>query len=694
MTRAVGNTTNMEASALVGRSALAALVERHPDAVYVADADGHVLFANARARELFGLRAGMPTKAGLVGLPVGDENRPSEITLFVDGEPRVAELLVTSIDWAGREATLGAIRDVTHLRAEEHDRRREAVAARERFFADILDALTVRVAILAADGTVLACNATWETSPGDVEPQSVNVGDDLVAALRREPAGWGGRAMEAAELVEAVVAGERHRGEFEFYEDRRWWLARATAVAAQEGGAVVEHIDVTARKRAERRLADQALRDPLTGLANRILLRDRLAHALAAAGRDGDPVAVLYCDLDGFKTVNDQLGHDAGDILLRHVAGRLQEAVRGADTVSRPGGDEFVVVAPATSDPEAEHLADRIIRTLSEPVRLQGVEVNVGVSIGIAAMRTPSADPTELLRDADTALYRAKRLGRGRWVRFRPDMGRVATDRARTEQLLRRALHNGWVATHLQPQWPLSRTGRLTAFEALVRLETPDDGIVAAGVFIDVAEETGLVRQLGEVVLRQACAHARRLASELDRSVRVWVNLSTPQLAHATVAPALLQVLEDEQVAPEWLGVEITERTAITDPVRTQASLRQLRDAGIHVALDDFGAGYATFHALRDLPLDCLKIDRSFVTDIAGHTYDRAVVAAVQQLADTLGVETIAEGVELPEQLEALMELGCQHAQGYLLGRPGSIDDVLATIRSGRAHERLTAARS
>ena len=432
--------------------------------------------------------------------------------------------------------------------------------------------------------------------------------------------------------------------------------------------------DVTERRRFEAALAHQATHDALTDLPNRALLLDHLGLALARAERGTTGVALLFLDLDRFKSVNDGFGHEAGDELLVAVAGRLSEVLRPADTVARLGGDEFVILCEDVVDEHhAVAVAQRVLALIeSKPFALQGSEVDVTASIGIAL--SPGGDgahPEALLRDADAAMYRAKDLGRARLELFDESMRRRSAERLRLADELAESLDRGEIVLHYQPCVSLA-TGRVTAVEALARWDHPQRGLLGPVEFIELAEETGLIVGLGLRVLTEACNQARRWADGLGADApRVHVNLSARQLTAANLAVLVRRVLEASGLAPDRLCLEITESVLMDDAPAVIEALRRLKDIGVVLAIDDFGTGYSSLSYLRRFPVDVLKVDQTFIHGLGPDPEDSAIVAAIVSLAETLGLEAIAEGVETREQLEQLRELGCESAQGYLFATAG-----------------------
>ena len=432
------------------------------------------------------------------------------------------------------------------------------------------------------------------------------------------------------------------------------------------------------------RLDHQAVHDGLTRLPNRLLFVDRLGVALARARRTDTVHAVLFIDLDHFKVVNDSLGHSAGDEVLLEVAARLDEVVRANDTVSRFGGDEFTVLAEdLVSESAALMLAARIAESLSRPARVQSRDIALSASIGIALTRgRESAE--HLLRDADAAMYLAKERGRGRVEVFDGALREQVMARLEVENDLRLAIERGELVTHFQPKVRID-TGTIVGVEALVRWQHPERGLVPPNDFIALAEETGLIFALGEWVLRDACAQAARWSGLTPdgEPLTVSVNLSRRQLEQPDLVEVVERALADTGLEPVRLCLEITESAVMRDLDTSISTLRRLKELGLRLAIDDFGVGFSSLSQLKHLPpVDMLKIDKSFVDNIATSD-DRAIVAAILSLAGALGLTTVAEGVEIPEQAAELSSLGCELAQGFLFARPQPPEALDAGFAAG-----------
>jgi diguanylate cyclase (GGDEF)-like protein len=454
---------------------------------------------------------------------------------------------------------------------------------------------------------------------------------------------------------------------------------RALLVSVRQmanGGWVATHEDITARREAEAQIAHMAHHDALTGLPNRVLLRERLDAALAYAER-GRRIAVLYLDLDHFKSINDTLGHGIGDELLKAVAGRLRGCLRETDTVARLGGDEFAIIQSEIASPsDVASLATRIRDALTLPYELGGHQVPTDVSIGISLAPDDTLDPDQLLKNADMALYRSKAEGRGTYRFFEPQMDERVHARRALELDLRNAIANREFELYFQPLVNLERHA-ISACEALLRWHHPTRGMVSPVEFIPVAEETGLINQIGEWVLRQAC----REAASWPADIAVAVNLSPVQFKNHNLALLIISALGESGLPARRLELEITETVLLQNSEATLATLHRLRDLGVRIAMDDFGTGYSSLSYLRSFPFDKIKIDRSFIHDIGDKDESGAIVQAVTSLASRLNIETTAEGVETQAQLQMVQLLGCTEMQGYLYSRPVPAKDLARFLR-------------
>jgi diguanylate cyclase (GGDEF)-like protein/PAS domain S-box-containing protein len=446
--------------------------------------------------------------------------------------------------------------------------------------------------------------------------------------------------------------------------------------------------DMTEQKRAEERIRHMAHYDALTELPNRMLLYDRIGRAIAQAQRDQEVLAILFIDLDRFKTVNDSLGHAVGDRLLKAVAGLLQSCTRDSDTIARIGGDEFVVLLGGLKEPEdARHVAQKILDALAEPVVVDGNELKVTPSVGICAYPHDGQDVETLMRNADTAMYYAKQMGRNNYQFFTQAMTEAAQQRLVIENDLRHAIARGEFVLHYQPQLDL-RSGAITGFEALVRWRHPQRGMVSPGEFIAAAEESGLIGPLGEWVLRQACLEARRWRDAGYPELQVSVNCSAQQFQREGFVETVDLILRGTGLPASCLELEITESVIVQRSEEVIARFAALDAMGVRISIDDFGTGYSSLSYLKRFAIHQLKIDQSFVRDISSDPDDAAIVSAIIAISHSLGLKVVAEGVETAEQLAFLRSLGCDGAQGFYFSRPVAAEEFARLLAAWSARAR------
>jgi diguanylate cyclase (GGDEF)-like protein len=434
------------------------------------------------------------------------------------------------------------------------------------------------------------------------------------------------------------------------------------------------------RKRSEVHLAQLALHDPLTGLPNRALFLDRLGVALDRSRRTNASVAVLFVDVDDFKSVNDTLGHGAGDVVLSELADRLRRMLRPMDTVARFGGDEYTLLfEDLASEREVVLIAERISHAATLPIKLDDGQTSVTVSIGIAVVADPSIPPEAAIREADAAMYRAKELGHSRYELFDESSRQRAMERLELESALNHAVDRSELCVHYQPKISLNGELGVTGFEALVRWQHPQRGLIAPAEFMPLAEETGAVLRIGEYVVSEALRQVSRWR-QFKPDITVSINLSARQLEDAGLAAMLTGAMRGADVDPRALCIEVTEACVTRNPEAAIRALESLRTIGVRIAIDDFGIGSSSLSDLRRLPVDTLKIHESFVGPIGSRPEDASIVGAVVDLGHALGLDVAAEGVETETQLAELRQLGCDGAQGYLLGRPVPGEDIHALL--------------
>lgn len=465
--------------------------------------------------------------------------------------------------------------------------------------------------------------------------------------------------------------------------------------------ATVENI--SERKQAQDQIKHLAYFDPLTKLPNRTQFEDRLAFALDQARRHGDTLAVMFLDLDRFKRINDTLGHCTGDQLLRQVSERLRRAVRSTDLVMAPmgqtghdtllarlGGDEFtLLMSRIRRDSDVPRVAQRILETLRQPLHLDGMELVISTSIGVALFPGDGDDLGTLLRNADTAMYQAKESGRDRVVFYASTMNASALSLLNLEAALRRALQQEQLVVHYQPKYNLASRA-MVGLEALIRWRHPERGLLCPGEFLPAATSSGLLGPMSDWVLRRVCLQLREWADRGLRPLQVSVNISNQQFHSGSLVDTVTRALAETGIDPRWLELELTENIVMEDAQMAQAMLKELKDLGLSLSIDDFGTGYSSMNHLKRLPVDKLKIDRSFIKDIATDVEDRAIAHAIIALAHSLNLSVIAEGVENEEQLRLLALAGCDEVQGYYFNRARSPEDLALELAGPVGDERRT----
>jgi diguanylate cyclase (GGDEF)-like protein/PAS domain S-box-containing protein len=572
------------------------------------------------------------------------------------------------------------------MRARMGESDRQARETAERF-RHAFEGGVSGMALVGADGRYLQVNHALSEMTGYSQDellattfQAITHPDDLPSGLEQH---------------RAIVAGTYDTFETEkryvHREGHEVWVQLGVSAIRGENGEVRYFIaqthDVTQQRRFQDELAHRALHDPLTGLPNRALFRDRLHHALVRMRRHSAHVAVLFVDLDRFKLVNDGMGHAAGDAVLLEAARRLTEAARAEDTIARFGGDEFTILCDDAGEEGARMVADRVMAAFTRPFEADGREFHLSASVGIRVNDLATADPDTLLRDADVALYCAKENGRGRIEVFDADARMAGVDTLATEQELRLAIRHEELELHYQPEVDLTNH-QIVALEALVRWQHPQRGLVPPGEFIPVAEESGLIVAMGEWILGEACRQlaAWRARGVVGPEVRVAVNVSARQLSHADLPATVEAALLDAELPPSALCLEITETAIIRDTKAALSNLERIKALGVFIALDDFGVGFSSLSQIRELPpVDVIKVDRSFTAGLGRNESDDAVVGAVLSLAASLGLTAVAEGVESLAQLGHLRGLGCDVGQGFYFARPRPPEEIEKLLAEGIA---------
>jgi diguanylate cyclase (GGDEF)-like protein/PAS domain S-box-containing protein len=655
------------------------LIERMREGLAQVDNDGVMQFVNDRfcemvgytREDLFGAHADellMATPDDVAMMRSKSEVRKRGISDRYEVRMRRKDGVIIWVEIGGAPVfdaagnvvgSIGVHNDITERRSAD-----EAVRESEARYRLMADNSTDLIARSTKDGILLYASPAVQALLG-YEPSEV-IGRPVFQFIENAD----------AEIVQVATQSLAGTGPMTFsyravHKDgsRLWFETTSRAVVDPETNEIIEIVsvsrDISERKRAEEQIEYQAYHDALTGLPNRRLFRDRLTVALAHARRTKRPVAVMFLDLDSFKVVNDTLGHSLGDELLKIIANRLSLGLREEDTIARMGGDEFtVLVANIKSEEDAPLIAQKLLDAVAQPLRVEGHELYITTSIGIALHPEDGDTAEALLKNADNAMYRAKETGRNSYQLCAPSVSQRSVDRLSMENALRRAIDRGEFVLHYQPQIRVD-TGEVAGMEALLRWNRPDHGIVMPETFIPIAEETRLIVPIGEWVLREACRQAKSWPR-----LRMAVNLSPRQFQQSDLRPMIAAALEASGLGASMLELEITETTAMHNTERTLVTMRSLREMGVRIALDDFGTGHSALNYLRSFPIDSVKIDQAFVHEIEVSATDRAIVSAVIAMAHGMNLRVTAEGVETEAQLAFLRERGCEEVQGYLFGRP------------------------
>ena len=683
-----------EADLRASEKRLRSVLDHSPDLIAFVDAEFRLQWVTPNISDWLGYRP-----ADLLGQSTADIIHPADAHLMTagsellqgGGQPegtftvrarhaddgwRWFEVRATNLlDDPDVDALVVTARDVTERVQGQADRDR---------LNQILEASSDLVVICDVEGRPLYANQAA------LDFFSIGAADLHELRLEERAPGWAQRRYQA-EVLPALQEKGTWSGELAYFDGETEVPFSALCVVHLDEEGTLAFVslvlrDISERKAFERRLKHAATHDPLTLLPNRTLLLDRLHVALRRSQRTKRMVAVLFLDIDHFKVVNDSLGHGTGDQLLVHLAGQLSDALRPGDTVARFGGDEFVVLCEDLGGPaDAVRIAERIDAGLREPFVTDGSEVFVTVSIGIALAADATVDAESIVRDADAAMYQAKERGRDRFEMFDPKMRNGAVDRLDIESSLRRAIERDELRTHYQPKVSLE-TGKIVGVEALLRWQHPDQGLLepSDADFIRVAEDTGLIVPIGAWVLGETFRQVSAWEEQIPHTSGLFacVNLSWIQLNDPGLVDELAAMIRETGIDPGHVDLEMTESVLLEDVAACQETLARLKDLGVKIVVDDFGTGYSSLSYLQQFPVDLLKVDRSFVAGMETGNGDRAIVEAVVGLAHTLGLEAIAEGVETPEQLAQLRDLGCEYAQGYLIAPPQSAEAIEALLEA------------
>ena len=590
--------------------------------------------------------------------------------------------LVERVQWQSKDELGLLAHSFNQMLDQLHTSQADLVDARNEV-ENIIGSMADSLMVMHPDGTIVKVNEATVQQLGYSEQELVGMSIDKIIA--HEEALF--KAMLATDMAKQGVISNIETTLLSRDKHKIPVVISGSVMldsAGKKRGIVFVAKDITERKRAEEHLNYLANHDSLPGLPNRMLFLDRLSQAISRLPWSDRHLGVLFLDLDRFKNLNDTLGHDIGDMLLKSVAERLKDCVRDGDTVARLGGDEFVILLnDVDKKSDVLQVAGKIIKTLSNPFDLAGEEFVATTSIGISLYPIDGQDPHVLLKNADTAMYRAKEAGRNNFKLYSPDMNEKATEILKLESALRRGLERDEVLLHYQPQVSL-QTGEITGVEALVRWMHPEEGLLYPGRFLPVAEDTGLIVPLGEQVLYKACRQAMEWYQS-GYAVKIAVNIAERQFKHVNLPRLVSRVLTETGLPPELLDLELTEGILIDHVDQAVVTLESLKEMGVSLSLDDFGTGYSSLSYLKRFALDALKVDRSFVIDIPKDEDDMAITRAVVEMGRSLGLKVIAEGVENEEQLHFLKRIGCQFFQGFYFSKPVAAAELERLLKNGRA---------
>jgi diguanylate cyclase (GGDEF)-like protein/PAS domain S-box-containing protein len=656
------------------------------DAVVTLDRSGNVIEWSPQAEATFGIPhreiVGRTLPGNLVpilsdaivaGVPV---RRMEGIARRTNGEEFAVELVIDPVESGAEHTYTAFIRDISERKRSQHE-----LEKREQRFRALVEKSWSGVALIDADLAFTYSGSSTDRLLGYAEKDLLTTSFLSYVHPRDRQA-----ARETFVDLTATANCETQTELRFLHKNGTWvWLevfAQNLLHESSVGAIVLNYRDITQRKATEKQLEYQAYYDALTGLPNRLLFRDRIINAIAQARRHRRGIAIMYLDLDHFKLVNDGLGHSVGDALLSEVAVRLQGSIRASDTISRLGGDEFTILLNDTNSSEAVfNIASKILASLSRPFRVSGHELFVSTSIGISLFPNDGDDAETLLKCADSAMYRAKELGRNQAQLFTASMNEKYVHRLALEQKLHRAVERNELDVYYQPIYDRSKR-RVVALEALIRWNDPTRGLVEPAEFIDLAEETGLIVPMGEWVMRKAFGQLREWRAAGLSDLRITVNISAPQFQQANFVDLLMNHVRENDLPPEAVTLEITESVAVQNIDLTMQVLREIKRRGVKIAIDDFGTGHSSLVYLKRFPIDTIKIDQAFVRDVTTDDSAAAIVSYIINLAHTLRLNVVAEGVETEEQYSFLRLNSCDQLQGYLFSRALPATQACEYVRS------------
>lgn len=552
------------------------------------------------------------------------------------------------------------------LRASQSVNRLAKNQARLEMLKVAVDNLPIGITFSDVNGIIIYSN------PAEAQMHGYEVSELIGKEARKFSTSDRSRPMNAEQLREC---GVWRRESVNVRKNGEKFAAQLTSIPVRDSdasylGIIATCEDISHRKAAEEKIHQLAYYDVVTGLPNRSMFLERLHQALSHAQRDRDKVNLIFLDLDNFKDVNDTQGHDVGDKLLRSVAERLSACLRDSDVLARLGGDEFVVVCPSMDTQESvATVVQRLLAIFTDPFEIEGRQLYTSASIGIAVYPDDSLDASTLFRCADTAMYQAKNDGRAQFRFFSPELNQKIIQRVALENSLRKGLEKQEFFLHYQPLWDI-KTARMSAVEVLLRWQSSDYGLMLPSTFISLLEDSGLIKSVGEWVLRKACIQMREWTMEGNRELKMAVNISGKQLKHPNFLEMLTTIIQETGIDPTNLELEFTESIIMENVENTVEIFRRLKEMGIQLSIDDFGTGYSSLNYLKHFPIDRIKIDKSFVDDVNHNESDAAIIQAIVSMAQSLSLRVVAEGVENSDQLHRLTTLGCDEVQGFYLAMP------------------------
>lgn len=666
---------------------LMALADNASNGILVS-VNGKSVFSNRRASEILGIPVEDLTKLAITDvIPTIKNSGHTQVNQSTDAGPisntyetvvnrkdgntLTVELVTTRTKWHGKEANMVSIRDITERKQSE---------AQMKKLSGALEQTADSVIITDQKGIIEYINPAFEKITGFSKSDAIGMTPSIVKSGKHDRQFYNvlWETIEKGEVYEDILINCKKTGEL-YYEEK------TITPLKNKDGKITHYIstgkDVTERMQTQERLHYLAYHDVLTGLANRALFTERLEHAITRSRDAEDHLAILFLDIDRFKNINDTLGHNLGDDLLKILATKLTGCLREGDTIARFGGDEFaILLEDISSEDDTSPIAKKVLEALSEPITINEHELFETVSIGISLYPADGNDATVLLKNADTAMYRAKDMGRNNYQFYSADMSSRTLERLKLETSLRRALEREEFILHYQPQLDL-QTGRVIGNESLIRWNHPELGLIQPNDFIPLLEETGMIVAVGEWVIKTACAQNKAWQMANLPAISVSINLSGRQFQDERLIEKIDAILTETGLDPRHLEIEITESVLMGNTQAAMETISTLSEMGIKFAIDDFGTGYSSLSYLKRFEIDTLKIDRSFIRDITTDPDDASIVAAIIVMAHSLNLSLVAEGVETKEQASFLRNLSCETVQGFLYHRPMSADQLEELLR-------------